>query len=361
MASSDSPDAVDWSLAARVGRAVAGAGPTVTSAERAAVRREFVEAVSNADALVRDFTGLRPHTPAGEPLVLDRAGWIDANISGFQKLMEPVAEKIGKRGRRIGGMAVGIQIGLLLGYISQKVLGQYDLLFAPSGPGRVYFVGPNVIAAERRWKLDRNDFRLWIALHEVTHRTQFVAVDWLKGHVHDLIGRYLGAVELDVGRLKELAGNVKELLASGPSAWRRANIVSLFLTQEQREVVGQMQALMCVVEGHGNFVMDRIGARQIPSLRSMRSSLTEQRAQVGMAERTLQRVIGLDLKYQQYALGEAFIAAVDDAAGMEGVNRVWARPENLPSMEEIRDPGLWLARVRAGATQERLFDRPVET
>jgi coenzyme F420 biosynthesis associated uncharacterized protein len=341
------PEVADWQLALRVARAVAGSGPAVSPSERAEVRRDFNEFVRVADGLVTEFTGLRPADPAGSPVVVDRAGWAAANVDGFRSLLKPLAERFGglRVGGRLGRAAVGFQVGLLLGYLSQKVLGQYDLLLATGGAGKVYFVGPNVVAAERRWKFRPEDFRLWISLHEVTHRTQFVAVPWLRDHVAGLIERYLSSAEIDTRRLREALDNIRSLVAQGPNAWRKANLLTLFLSPAQRETVATMQALMTVVEGHGNFVMDRVGAEHIPTFAEMKEALTAQRSQSSVAERTLQKAMGLDMKYAQYSQGEKFVAAVADQSGMSGVNLVWERAENLPSLPELTDPHAWLARV----------------
>lgn len=340
-------EVADWGLASRVARVVAGAGPEVSAAERAKVRGDFREFVRVADGLVTGFTGLHPGEPAGAPVVVDRAGWINANVDGFRALLHPLAERFGgvKAGGRLGRSAIGFQVGLLLGYLSQKVLGQYDLLLATGGAGKVYFVGPNIVAAERRWRFRPEDFRLWIALHEVTHRTQFVAVPWLRDHVAGLIERYLSTVEIDAKRIREAIDNIRSLIAKGPQAWKRANLLTLFLSPAQREVVATMQALMTVVEGHGNFVMDRVGAEHIPTFAEMKDALAAQRNHTSVAERTLQRAMGLDMKYAQYSQGESFVSAVEASAGMSGVNLVWERAENLPTLEELTDAPTWLARV----------------
>ena len=341
------PEAVDWDLALRVGRTVAGNGPPVTPAITESVRSDFEEFVKVSDGLVTDFTGLHPNDPAGRPIVVDRAGWIAVNIESFRALLKPLGERFSgmRAGGRLGRMAMGLQLGLLLGYLSQKVLGQYDLLLATGGAGRVYFVGPNVLAAEKRWRFQPQDFRLWIALHEVTHRTQFVAVPWLRDHVAGLVETYISTAEIDAARIKEAINNIKSILAQGPQGWKRVNVLTLFLTPAQQEVVAKMQSLMTVVEGHGNFVMDRVGAERIPTFSAMKEALMSNRSQTGMAERTLQKAMGLDMKYAQYQQGETFVAAVADTSGIEGVNLLWERPENLPTIPELTDPKAWLARV----------------
>jgi coenzyme F420 biosynthesis associated uncharacterized protein len=340
-------EVADWGLASRVARAVAGTGPEVSAADRAKVRGDFKELVRVADGLVTEFTGLHPGEPAGAPVVVDRAGWINANVDGFRTMLHPLGERFGgmKAGGRLGRSAIGFQVGLLLGYLSQKVLGQYDLLLATGGAGKVYFVGPNIVAAERRWRFHPEDFRLWIALHEVTHRTQFVAVPWLRDHVAGLIEKYLSTAELDAKRVREAIENIRSLIAKGPQAWKSANLLTLFLSPAQREVVASMQSLMTVVEGHGNFVMDRVGAEHIPTFAEMKEALSSKRQNTNMAERTLQRAMGLDMKYAQYSQGETFVSAVEASAGMHGVNLVWERAENLPTLDELTDVQAWLARV----------------
>lgn len=340
-------DPLDWSVAARVAGAVAGPGPAVPPLERAQLRRDFEEFTAASDTLVREFTGLEPPAPAGSPAVVDRAGWVRVNVDTFRTLLAPVGAKLeraGGLGRRAAGAVLGAQIGVVLGYVARKVLGQYELFLAPGGGGTVYYVGPNVVGTERRGGLNPRDFRMWIALHEVTHRTQFTAVPWLREYVTRLVGRYLGSVEIDAQRLRAAAAQVRELLRR-PGTWSGANLLQLFLSGEQREVLLRLQALMCVVEGHGNFVMDRIGASRIGTYGAMKGALAARREQHTPAQRLFERAIGIEMKYQQYTLGERFVSGVAERAGMAGVNRVWQREENLPTLEEIDNPAAWLDRV----------------
>lgn len=340
---------VDWRLASRVAGLVAGAGPAIPPRARARMRHDFAELAEVSDRLVRDFTGLDPAEAATAPSVLDRAGWIRVNLEGFRSLMRPIERRLAGEGgsftRRLTRAGLGAQVGVLLGYLAKKVLGQYDLLLAAGGAGRVYFVAPNVAAAERRAGVPARDFRLWITLHEVTHRTQFAAAPWLRDHLKDLVGRYLASVDLDGKRIRESFGRVVEAIQKGPASLRQLDVLSLFLTPDQQQAVARMQAVMTVVEGHGNFVMDRVGAEHIRGQRRMKEAFARQRARTSGPERLLQRALGVDLKYQQYARGEAFVTAVHARAGMDGVNRVWSGPESLPTPAEIADPEAWLARL----------------
>ncbi|MFA5891420.1 MAG: zinc-dependent metalloprotease [Actinomycetota bacterium] len=349
-----SSDLIDWDLAARVGGRVGGSGPSTTAGFRRQAREDFIEFTRLSDRLVRDFTGLSPAVESIDPIVLSRGAWIRANLDGFSELLAPVTERLAAAAgpsavtRRLTRAAVGLQIGLLLGYLSQKVLGQYDLVLTTEGAGKVYYVGPNIVEAEQRLALAPRDFRLWIALHEVTHRTQFTAVPWLRARVKGLVERSFAAMDLDSARMRRLVERGKELLLSGPQGWRAANVMNLLLSDEQRGVLAEMQALMCIVEGHGTFVMNRLGESQIPSYAHMKGALEARRRSTSSPERVFQRAIGLDMKYEQYVLGEKFCNEVADRAGTSAVNRVWeADGDNMPSLEEMRDPEAWL--VRTGA------------
>lgn len=344
-------DVIDWSIAQRVAGVVAGPGPETSPQLRARVRADFREFTVISDELVRSFTGLTPDEPAPEPIVLDRAGWVRANIDSFSTLVRPLADRLaetinpGRVSRRLAAGAVGVQLGVLLGYLSKKVLGQYDLVLATEAGGRVYYVGPNIVATERRLGLKPSDFRLWIALHEITHRTQFTGVPWLRDKVRALIQRSVDSMDLDPERLKRVARQGRELLLGGPRAWRSADVMTMLMSDEQREVVGEMQALMTVVEGHGTFVMNRLGRERIGSFERMHSAIENRRHAVGGAERAFQRAIGMDMKLEQYSLGERFMDEVADRAGMETLNRIWEREENLPTLEDLREPHNWIARV----------------
>lgn len=347
------PEFIDWPIALRVGRTVAGSGPQTTPAERAQARKDFAEFTALSDELVRSFTGLDPEERAPEPLVVDRAGWIRANSESFRHIMAPLGEKLAGRvpqsavARRLVAGALGVQIGLLLGYLSQKVLGQYDLVLGAESGGRVYYVGPNVIEIERRFNLVPRDFRLWIAVHEVTHRTQFTAVPWLRAQMHSFIERAVGGLELDPARLKEIAQRGRELVFAGPSAWRMQNVMNLLMSPEQRVLMDEMQAVMCVIEGHGTFVMNRIGAERIPTFHEMKEAIESRRGSAAGPEKALQRALGMDMKYEQYKLGETFCNEVAAKAGDAALNRMWAGRDRFPSMAELRAPDEWLRRVEA--------------
>lgn len=268
---------------------------------------------------------------------------MDANIEVFRDVSEKVIARLPKTSsRRVTSAILGAQLGSVLGWVSKRVLGQFDLF---SGKGQVLYVGPNVIEFERRSDLTPEDFRLWIALHEVTHRVQFSAVPWLTDHVRGYIDRGIAQVEVDAGVVGRVLERVGELAPGGPSAWRELSIVDLVTTPEQREMLTEIRALMSVVEGHASWVMNGAGDGVVPGLERMRDAAAHrrERARGGL----IPRALGISMKLQQYADGEAFFEQVEAEAGRAAANIAWRDAASLPTFEELRDVPAWLARVGA--------------
>jgi coenzyme F420 biosynthesis associated uncharacterized protein len=342
---------IDWKAARSVGARVTGAGPQLSALERARIREDFAEVVPQAEELVQRFTGLSAGPNHSRAWVMTRSEWVDANVRGFEGILEPLARKL-VEGRHEGALAgvrrvaLGAQVGGLLGYLGRRVLGQYDLFLPPDDDGLLYFVGPNVVGVERRYRFPDRDFRLWLALHEVAHRVQFGGVPWLRGHLSGLVDSYLSTIDLDPKRLVESLRRAVEDVRGG-AEWRGLGWVFLLMTPDQRDTFRRMQAVMTLLEGHGNFVMDAVAKHRIGSGGIFRRRLRERRSRAGV-ERAFQKAIGLDVKVRQYDLGERFVAHVVDQVGMEGFNRVWESAGNLPSLEEVRRPEDWVARVGTG-------------
>jgi coenzyme F420 biosynthesis associated uncharacterized protein len=330
---------------------IAGTGPAIGPAHRAALDESLADVVAEAEGAVASFTALSLQGPPTRPWVMRRDEWIAQNLRGFEGLLEPVTQRL--LGRRLEGpmapvrrKALAVQVGALLGYLARKVLGQYDLFLPPDDRDLLYFVGPNVIEIERRYRFPPRDFRLWLALHEMAHRLQFEGVPWLRDYLTGLVDEYLGTLELDVRALLEGLRRAREEARRNPRA-REMGILFLLMTPAQRETFRKMQALMSVLEGHGNFVMDRLSEGRVRGAERMRRTLQQRRHRRGL-EKAMQRAVGIDVKVRQYDQGERFVAEAVDLAGEEGFARVWAGPGNLPTLEEIARPRDWVARVTAG-------------
>ena len=343
---------IDWRTAGTVGRRVAGNGPPMTAIDRARITEDLSELLPEAERLVAAFTGLDPGDRRARPWAMSRSQWLEANLRAFERVLEPFAQKVlaGHSGTSaLGGFrrkSLGVQVGGLLGYLSHKVLGQYDLFAPPDDEGVLYFVAPNVVGVERKFGFPPRDFRLWLCLHEVCHRVQFASVPWLRGHLSGLVDSYLSSVELDPKQLLDSLRRAIGEVRQGNAEWRGLGWIFLLMTPEQRDMFRRMQAIMSLLEGHGNFVMDGVARDRIAGAETFRRRMQERRNRRG-AERAFQRAIGFDSKVRQYDIGERFVAEVVERAGMPGFNRVWERAANLPSLDEVGSPEAWLARVGA--------------
>jgi coenzyme F420 biosynthesis associated uncharacterized protein len=335
---------VDWDFAVSLGAKVAGDGPEVTSADAAAAVAELRAGAERSTALVRDFTGLVAEERTAPVLVVDRRGWVQANADGFSRILEPLIDKLAHRkgvpqglSLAIGSRVTGAEVGLLLGFLGSKVLGQFDPFHDPSG--RLLLVAPNIVHVEREIDADPADFRLWVCLHEETHRVQFTAVPWMRDHLFSEMQALVDTVE-PTRMLDDGLRRVSEALRGGGGS-----LLDVMSTPEQREIVDRVTGVMSLLEGHADVVMDGVGPSVIPSVAHIRARFNERRKGVGTLDRILRRLLGLDAKMAQYRDGAAFVRHVVDRAGMEQFNAVWERAEHLPSKAEITDPDAWMARV----------------
>jgi coenzyme F420 biosynthesis associated uncharacterized protein len=349
------PDPVDWPTARRVARIVAGRDALSSSYLGASLERDFADVTTQAEDVVGDFTGLRAPGRASAA-VLDRGGWVDANTESMQRLLAPLTQRLGERLASspiapIGRYVTGTEVGVLLGYLAQRVLGQYDLI-APGGTNddAVYYVGPNVLSLEKRFAFRPRDFRLWIAIHEVTHRAQFTGVPWLKGYFLSLVERTLGIVDPDPRALVNAVRRAADELKRGRNPLDDGGIVGLFATPQQRAVLDEVQALMSLLEGHGNFVMSDLGRRHVAGEERM-ARVLQARRQSGGVNSLVQKLLGFEMKMRQYDIGERFVRGVANEAGFGALDTAWRGPEYLPTLDELHAPDAWLARVDgAGAT-----------
>jgi coenzyme F420 biosynthesis associated uncharacterized protein len=351
-------DLVDWPFAAKVATSVAARRPGLVGYERRALEADLVELTAEAEGLVAEETGLRSAAGPARARVTDRPGWVQANVASFQRLLRPVTEKLeaaqnaSPLPRAVGAHVSGTQVGLLLGWMSMRVLGQYDQLLIederPEEQDIVYYVGPNIVGLERRFGFPPREFRLWLALHEVTHRAQFTGVPWMRDHFLTLVNHTLEGVDPDPKRLYEALRRAVEEIRGGRNPLDEGGLLTLLATPEQYEAIQEIAGLMSLLEGHGDVTMNRAAADRIPNAPRFNRVLHERRQQTGFAK-VVTSLIGLDAKLRQYAQGEAFIEAVEAAGGPELLARVWEDPRWLPTWPEIREPQRWIERATPGA------------
>jgi coenzyme F420 biosynthesis associated uncharacterized protein len=335
---------VDWELAVLLGGRVAGNGPVVTVGEADAAVAELRAAADRSTGLVREFTGLSAGERTAPVLVVDRQGWVRANTEAFAIMLGPVIDRLQeKKGaptgvtRAVGARITGGEVGLLLGFLASKVLGQFDPFHEPSG--RLLLVAPNIVHVERELQADPSDFRLWVALHEETHRVQFTAVPWMRDHLFGEIGALADTMDPG-GLLDDGLKRVAEAVRGGGGS-----VFDVLGSPEQKAIVDRVTGVMSLLEGHADVVMDGVGPQVIPSVAKIRAGFDRRRKGIGVLDRVLRKALGLDVKMAQYRDGAKFVRGVVDRVGMTEFNAVWEAAEHLPSKAEIADPDAWVARV----------------
>jgi coenzyme F420 biosynthesis associated uncharacterized protein len=344
----DGAPRVDWTVAASGARMFAGTGPDVPVPEALAAVRQLRTMAVTAEGHVRELTGLGEGLPILPGDVVDRAGWVQAATDGLAYLTSSALNKIASPSRLASG-AAGLQAGLALGYLGSRVLGQYDPFGGGSGPGepgpgRLLLVAPNVVAVQHALDVPAEDFRLWVCLHEETHRLQFTSVPWLRDHFAELVRTFLSTMDTT-------ANNLIERLPDALRAARRAGgtdaigLVAFLQSPAQRDAMNRLLALATLLEGHADHVMDAVGPRVVPAVATIRTRFTARRRGGGVLDRLLRALLGVDAKVRQYAQGSAFTKHVIDVVGMARFNIVWTSPDTLPTRQEIAEPGKWLRRV----------------
>ena len=340
---------IDWRFAARVAGRFAGSHALEGTYHEARLADEAPGLVQRAAALVKAETGLHD---SGEPLVavVSRREWVEGNIESFSALLAlaPAAKGLDTEkgmGAECTERILSVEIGLVLALLSRRVLGQYELVLPANGQhmgDTILFVGANLLAMERQQEFRPDEFRFWVALHECTHRLQFSGVEWLRRYFFDLVASLLGATP-EPGRLLRAVRKVRNASTEGQPLLDESGLFGLLASPSQRNAIERVQALMSLLEGHGHVVMDRIGARELVTQDRMSALLKVRRQNSRTA--FFMRLLGLEMKFRQYELGAAFVEGVERHAGWSALDRAWEGPENLPTLEEIGNPLLWLERV----------------
>jgi coenzyme F420 biosynthesis associated uncharacterized protein len=341
---------LDRALAVQIARLAAGTDPAEP------LPGDLDAWTEQAEQAVAGYTGLAPTAPLPEPESVGREAWAEVNVRMLAELLAPVGERLEERLASAGPLAgplriaaratLSAEVGLVVGYLSTRVLGQYELsLLSHERPPRLLFVRPNIGAAVRAMEVDGESFLAWIALHEVTHAFQFAGVPWLRTYLGGLLEQYLASVDVRIRR--GAAGGLPSLPdpARLVEAFREGGLASLVQTREQKALIDRVQAAMAVVEGYSEHVMDALGDEVVPQFAGLREAMERRRRSRSAPERILSRLLGLDLKMRQYELGRRFCAGVVERAGLAALNRVWAAPEALPSLAELEAPADWLARL----------------
>ncbi|HYK67793.1 MAG TPA: zinc-dependent metalloprotease [Streptosporangiaceae bacterium] len=353
---------IDWQVATSTGVRWVRPGPQVSMAEARKVVAELRQLAAAVAEPVRALTGLPGSADDGKVAVVDRPGWIRANVDGFRVVLDPLVQRLSETSNvpqpgplisAVGSRVTGMQAGLILAYLASRVLGQYEL-FLPPDPdapgedapaGRLTLVAPNIVMVERELDVDPHDFRRWVCLHEETHRTQFTSVPWLRPYVQQQMSDFLLASDLDPASILDRLRAAADAVAGAVRGGDGDSLIEAIQTPRQREILDRMTAVMTLVEGHGDYVMDAVGPEVVPSVAEIRAKFTARRGSAGRMEQAIRRILGIDLKMKQYEQGSRFVRTVVAEAGMPAFNKVWTSPDTLPTKDELANPRSWLERV----------------
>ncbi|HET9718991.1 MAG TPA: zinc-dependent metalloprotease [Solirubrobacteraceae bacterium] len=341
---------IDWVIAEKVAAYVAGTG------DARPPQVDLLALKAESERRVVQYTGLEPVNALPAPEGVSRREWVSSNIRSTRALLDPVMDRAGRSLRRAGpfpqlaaGALLSLEIGVVVGYLGQRVLGQYELVLldeaAEDHPPRLLFVLPNLGQALSSFEADEREFMTWVALHEVTHAVQFGGVPWLHGHLAGLVRELLRSAELrlDTSRKRGLPSR-SELRRIG-EALRKGDIFGVVMNRSERETIDRVQAVMAVIEGHAEHVMDAVAPDLIPSLPRLRRALNARRRTQSTLSRLVGRLLGLELKLRQYERGKQFCDAIVAGGGEGALRHVFSAPEALPTLAEIEDPAAWLSRT----------------
>ena len=371
--------AVDWEVARRRARSLVRPGPRTDRGEAGLLVESLRSAATSAPELVGEVTGLTEAASRSAQvplLVVDRGRWIEVNVATFAQVTDGL---LPEAPNRASARMAGEELGLVLPLLASRVLGQYDPFYgvtstsgrasasAPgSGPGRapgsdsapgvggtgrLLLVAPNVLRVQRQLNLQPADFHLWVGLHEQTHALQFAAAPWLAGHLMGMMRELLGSMlaeDKPSERLRDLLSALPRAITGEGGAQGdepAGALLGSVMSDHEREMMGKTVAVMSLLEGHADVVMDAVGPQVVPTVATIRKAFDQRRNSPGLLEGIVRRLMGMDAKLAQYRNGAAFVRAVVDQVGHEGLNAVWADAANLPGSEEIADPAAWLARV----------------
>jgi putative hydrolase len=356
---------INWELARQVGIASAAWGQDDPRSDQEQ-QREFEGAVRMAELAVADLTGMTSPPEVTRVRAVRRAEWVEANILGLRSMFEPGAERLARalaQARqeeltqlppeaqgfeamfdRMAPLLMGAQVGMVLGYLGQRVLGQYELPLPREDQPGLLFVVPNITAFEQEWSLPRDQFRAWVALHETTHAFD-LGRPWVAEHFMALVREIASAMEFDLRALQE---RLEGLDLSDPQKLSEAvggDLVTGELTSEQRLMLRRVQAFMAAAEGHADHVMAAVGRQRLPEFNRIDEAMRRRHEGRSEEERAVERLLGIDMKQEQYRLGRSFCDRVVEQTDERTLARMWDSPETLPSIPELEEPTLWLSRI----------------
>ncbi|HEX3804899.1 MAG TPA: zinc-dependent metalloprotease [Solirubrobacteraceae bacterium] len=340
---------IDWIVAEWIAGRIAG------NSDAPAPTVDLAPIVADAEQRVVAYTGLVPDGPLPPPEGLSRREWVATNIASTRALIDPMLDRLTEQLGPVKpaaqlwlGFTGSAEVGLLIGYLSQRVLGQYEFVLlkehAYGRPPRLLFVLPNLGGAVKRFDANEREFVTWVALHEVTHAVQFAGVPWLQDHLADLIRELIDSAETRMSARRRLHLPSREALERVGRAALKADFIGMVASEPERDAIDRAQAVMAVIEGHAEHVMDAVAPELLPSLPDLRKALDERRKVQSPMGRLVSRVLGLEMKLKQYERGKIFCDEIVRVGGSAALRQLFSAPEALPTLVEIEDPAAWLRR-----------------
>lgn len=347
---------IDWEQARSIAISM-NRGASLTAVERQRLDTYYTGLVDRAIPVVQAYVGVDIPRSAVQTLAFDRVDWINANIDAFREMLAPF-EALAQHESNKGGASqlmagvnrkvVSLEVGVLLGYLSRRVLGQYDIALLGReqiGGGKLYYVEPNIRHVEATLNLPTEDFRMWLALHETTHVFEFEGFPWVRPYFNGMLEEYFGYLKEDAALLSQGVRNLKVLVERARSGDTNTSWIEHLMNEKQRALFNRMQTMMSVIEGYSNHVMNAVGRDLLADYEPISRKFEHRKANRSQGEILFAKMTGLDMKLEQYRLGEQFIDAIARARGHSFAVRVWTSPETLPSPEELRNPALWIDRI----------------
>ena len=352
---------IDWELATNVAIRAAGRTPALHPGARAQLLAQYEAMLRDIEQPIARYVGNSLSLANTAVEVLDRPGWIRANVINFRFLLQPVEdfyrESLGRSRfgpppafQQAARLALSSQVGVLVGYLSRRVLGQYDIALLgeePISAGKLYFVEPNLMQVEQTLGVPPDELRHWIALHEATHAHEFELYPWVRTYLNTSLRQYLRLLIEDMrgrGEANTLFTIMNRFIGNLRSGH---NVINALMTPQQRELMSRLQALMALAEGYSNHVMNNVGRALLPNFELIHERVEHRQRQRSQIEQLFLKITGLSLKMEQYRLGERFVDEVVRQRGIAFANRAWQSQEALPSEAEIRDPDRWIGRMEA--------------
>lgn len=347
---------VDWKIAGEISGAVSASGVRSGKPSSAEVD-EFNQACRIAELAVVGYSGLGPVQGVTDVRLLWRSQWAQVNLDALKPLIERLAVKLsgnaaagtgfGPAAPLIGAVTpflMGSQIGLVFGYMSHKALGMWDICLPRVRPGRLYFNFPNILDVESDLQVKPQEFRMWLALHEVSHELHFQSIPWMRPYLLGLIEQYMDAAEIDSSQLASKFGNLNDPQELGTILQRPEDLFPLLRSPAQEGLVEKILCFTSAAEGYSDWIVRKAGAGLTDSFDKISEGMTRRRAERSSPERMMEKMFGLDLGNEQQRRGYRFVTAIAAAGGLE---HLWQKPENLPDLGELAQPHRWLSRIGA--------------